>query len=64
MALKRIGECNNCGECCKHCFHYKDKECDIYNKRPKDCVNYPSIDDYIKNRTFKECGFKFIKNGN
>jgi Fe-S-cluster containining protein len=68
MQVFRIGECNNCGECCldaavgyKPCPHYNphtQKHCMIYTCRPLKCRIYPSTPADLAIRL--NCGYQFV----
>ena len=57
---KRKGFCKRCGQCCKGCNYFKEKNCIIYKNRPWWCHKDFPIDK-LDQKVFgvKNCGFKF-----
>ena len=66
VAKNRVGNCINCGECCKlpnKCIFLRYKKdgasyCAIHPIRPLNCRKYPRTKK--EHTTQQTCGFKFI----
>ncbi len=59
-----VGECNRCGICCEGCSDYLGNgNCGIYESRPQECKDAPTLEDFYHNTMPKECSIKAMDNG-
>ena len=69
MNVYRLGECSDCGECCRiwvkdhfeWCSNYDSdirKHCRKYKNRPRVCKDYPASPTEITNKP--QCTYRFI----
>jgi len=67
--IHRVGECQDCGDCCilyvdgnyKRCIFYNlkvDKHCTAYDARPQVCRDFPRAPIDVQDKPI--CGFRFL----
>jgi len=67
-----VGECNHCGVCCitnpirgvrcGYCYQKDGKWlCRLHPDKPEGCKRFPTVEDFLRGKVPKECGYKLIE---